>query len=250
MLIEELTNAKATKLIGKIDTLLLPVGTLEAHGPHLSVASDILIPVRIAQEVEKLAGDRVFVAPVIPYGHNFHLMHAAGTHNVPNDVFSDYVYEVLKGFLTWKIKYAVILNGHGGNTHGLHLAAERACDDGMKTVVLSWWGSGFEERFKGVVADTGGHAGESETSLLWFVGDRFVDRSLVPKEPNPIDFGKGRTVASYMDSYDPELNLRIFPKAYSGFPADGTKEKGARLNKILAKSLVEVIDALRAGKLV
>jgi creatinine amidohydrolase len=249
MLIDEMTSSKASQLIGKIDTVLLPVGTLEAHGPHLSVASDVVIPARVAQEVERLAGDRVFVAPVIPYGHNFHLMHAPGTHDVPSQIFSDYVYHVLRGFAAWKIKYAVILNGHGGNTDALRLAAERASDAGLKTVVLNWWGSGFVERFKGVVQDIDGHAGESETSLLWFAGDRYVDRTLIPKVPNPIDFSKGRTSAGYIDAYDPDLNRKVFPKAYSGNPAAGSKEKGARLNEILAEGLVEVIDALRNGTL-
>lgn len=250
MLIEEMTSSKAAQLIGKIDTVLLPVGTLEAHGPHLSVASDVLIPARVALDVERLAGDRVFVAPVIPYGHNFHLMHAPGTHDVPSEVFSDYVFHVLKGFLAWKVRYAVVLNGHGGNTDALRQAAERASGAGLKTVVLSWWGSGFAERFKGVVEDVDGHAGESETSFLWFVGDRYVDRSIIPKAPNPMDFSKGRTAASYMDTYDSDANRRVFPKAYSGNPAAGTKEKGARLNEIVAKGLVEVIDALRSGTLV
>lgn len=247
MLIEEMNSTMASRAIGRIDTLLLPVGTLEAHGPHLSVASDVLIPERVAQEVEKLAGDRVFVAPVVPFGHNFHLMHAPGTHNVPAGVFSDYVYHVLRGFLDWKVKYAVVLNGHGGNTDALRIAAERASNDGIKTVVLSWWGSGFPERFKGVVEDVDGHGGESETSFLWFTGDKYVDRNIIPREPNLIDFSKGRTAASYMDTYDGDLNRKVFPKAYSGNPAAATKEKGARLNEIVAKGVVEAIDALRSG---
>jgi len=247
MLIEEMNSTQASRLIGKIDTLLLPVGTLEAHGPHCSVASDVLIPARVAQEVEKLAGDRVFVAPVVPYGHNFHLMHAPGTHNVPAAVFSDYVYNVLKGFLDWGVKFAIVLSGHGGNTDALRIAAERASNDGIKTVVLSWWGSGFPERFKGVVEDVDGHGGESETSFLWFTGDRYVDRSLIPREPNLIDFGKGKTAASYMDTYDTDLNRKVFPKAYSGNPAAASREKGARLNEIVAKGVVDAIDALRSG---
>lgn len=249
MLIEEMNSTKASQAIGKIDTVLLPVGTLEAHGPHCSVASDILIPERIALEVERLAGDRVFVAPVIPYGHNFHLMHAPGTHDVPTSVFGEYVYHVLRGFMDWKVKYAVVLNGHGGNTDALRIAGERASSAGMKTVVLSWWGSGFPERFKGVVEDVDGHGGESETSFLWFAGDRYVDRNLIPREPNQIDFGKGKTAASYLDTYDGDLNRRVFPKAYSGNPSAATKEKGGRLNEIVAKGIVDAIDALRTGSI-
>lgn len=250
MLIEEMTHSKAEQLIGKIDTLLLPVGTLEAHGPHCSVASDVLIPVHICEEVERLAGDRVFIAPVIPFGHNYHLLHEAGTHNVPNDALANYVFEVLRGFVDWKIKYAIVFNGHGGNTHALHIAAERAAaTTGLKTLVLDWWGGGFEQRIKSVVSDTGGHGGESETSLLWFAGDKYVDQKLIPQEPNMVDFDKARTAASFIDAYDPALNRKVFPKAYSGNPAAGSKEKGRQLNHIVAEGLVEVIDAFRTGTL-
>jgi creatinine amidohydrolase len=248
LFIVDLNNTKAQELLGKIDSLILPVGTLEAHGPHCSVASDILIPVRVCEEVERLAGDRVFIAPVIPYGHNFHLLHAAGTHNVPSEVFADYVFEVLRSFENdWKIKYAIIFNGHGGNTNALHVACERASTSGIKTLVMNWWGGGFAERIKNVVADTDGHGGESETSFLWFVADKYVDQKLIPKEPNMVEFGKGRTAASYMDAYDPSLNRRVFPKAYSGNPAAASKEKGERMNRIVAQGLVEALDALRSG---
>ena len=247
VLIEELNSYRAEELIGKIDTVLLPVGTLEAHGPHCSVMSDVLIPTRICEDVEKLTGDRVFIAPVIPFGHTWHLKDKPGSHDVPYTPFSDYVYHVLKGFLTWKVKYAVIMNGHGGNIQALHYAAERASDAGVKTVVLSWWAGGFADAIKGMVQDVDGHAGESETSFLWFVGDKYVDQSLIPKEPHMISFDKGRTAASFMDTYDENINRAAFPRAYSGNPAAATKEKGRRMNEIVARGIVDVIDALRAG---
>ena len=125
MLIEEITSDRASKIIGKIDTLVLPVGTLEAHGPHCSVASDIIVPVKLAHEVEKLAGDRIYVAPIIPYGHTWHLKDFPGSHDVSGEVLSEYVYQVLRGFLPWKIKYVIIINGHGGNDEALGLAAEK-----------------------------------------------------------------------------------------------------------------------------
>jgi creatinine amidohydrolase len=251
MLIEEMNNTRAKQLIGKIDTLLLPVGTLEAHGPHCSVASDMLIPVRLCQEVEKLASEKVFIGPVIPYGHTWHLKEFAGSHDVPNDALCEYVFGVLHGFVEWKIKYAIILNGHGGNTNALNRAAEHASDIGIKTIVLSWWGSGFPERFKGVVNDIGGHGGESETSLLWFVGDKYVDPKLIPKQPNPVDFDRGKTVAGFGDVHDRDSTRKVWgPSPYTGNPGSATKEKGAQLNEIIARSLVEVIDAFHTGNLV
>ncbi len=90
MFVEDITSDKASKIIGTIDTLILPVGTIEAHGPHCSVAADVIVPVKMAQEIEKLAGDSVYIAPIIPYGHTWHLKDFPGSHDVSSEVLSEY----------------------------------------------------------------------------------------------------------------------------------------------------------------
>ena len=247
MLIEDITSDKASKIIGKIDTLVLTVGTVEAHGPHCSVASDIIVPVKLAQEVEKLASDRVYVAPVIPYGHTWHLKDSPGSHDISGEVLSEYVFQVLKGFLPWKIKYAIIINGHGGNDEALALAAEKAASLGMKTIVLDWWSGAFLEALKQVVPDSEGHGGEMETSFVWNVGEKYVAASIIPKEDNLPP--KMKTIATFSNIYDPDFTKALFPNAYLGRPSRASAEKGRLLNQKAAQLIVELIDQLRSGKL-
>jgi creatinine amidohydrolase len=252
MRIEELTSSKASQIMGKIDTLLIPVGTVEAHGPHCSVLSDVLIPQKLAEEVDEIVGDRILVGPTIPYGHTWELRDYPGSHTVPPKALSDYVFEVIKGFRSWKIRYVVLLNGHGavgggagGNIEPLHDAAERASELGIKTVVLSWWAP--HEAFRGVVEDAEGHAGEGETSLLWYCGEKYVDKSLIPKQKH--EFGS-KTAVMLSDIFDPELNRATLPKAYSGNPFAASSEKGRLLNERVVKAIVEVINAMRSGTLI
>jgi len=247
MLIEDITSDKASKIIGKIDTLVLPVGTVEAHGPHCSVASDIIVPVKLANEVEKLASDRIYVAPIIPYGHTWHLKDFPGSHDISGEVLSEYVFQVLRGFLPWKIKYAIIINGHGGNDEALALSAEKAASLGIKTVVLDWWSGPFLEALEQVVPDIGGHGGEGETSLVWNVGEKYVDASIIPKEDNLAP--KMKTIAAFSNIYDPDFTKSLLPKAYLGRPSRASVEKGRLLNERAAKLIVELIDQFRADKL-
>jgi creatinine amidohydrolase len=250
MLIEDLTSDKASKIIGKIDTLVLPVGTIEAHGPHCSIASDVIVPVKLAQEVEKLAGDRIFVAPIIPYGHTWRLKDRPGSHDVSAEVFSKYVLEVLRGFLEWKIKYVVIINGHGGNDDALRLAAEQIASLGVKTVILDWWSGAFLEALREVIPHPEGHGGEGETSLVWNVGEKYVDASIIPKEDSmPQLMTNPRTVAGFGNVFDPEVNRVVFPAAYNGSPSKASRETGRRLNETAAKLIVKVIDELRSDSL-
>jgi creatinine amidohydrolase len=248
MFIEDITSDKASKIIGTIDTLVLPVGTVEAHGPHCSVASDIIVPVRMAQEIEKLAGDRIYVAPIIPYGHTWHLQNFPGSHDIPGEVLTEYVFQVLKGFHnSWKVNYAIILNGHGGNDHALSLAAERAASLGLKTIVLDWWNGPFLEALNKIVPDMDGHGGEGETSLVWNVGEKYVDASIIPKEDHLRP--KGESIAGFSSIFDPNFTAIMLPNAYAGRPSRATREKGKRMNEEGARLVVELIDNFRAGEL-
>jgi creatinine amidohydrolase len=247
MKIAELTGEKASKTIGKVDTVIIPVGTLEKHGPHCSVMSDVLIPEKMADEVDRLLNNEVLVGPTIPYGHTWHLREHAGSHDVPGRVLSDYVFHVLKGFGEWGIKYAVLLNGHGGNIEALHDAAERASDLGIKTVVLSWWTGGFLDVLKEIVEDAEGHGGEAETSLLWNAGEKYVDKEAIPNVEHDYRF---KTAATFMDIYDPDLNLKAFPEAYSGKPSSASAQKGRELIERLARAVVDVIRAMKQGTLI
>ena len=175
-----------------------------------------------------------------------------GSHTVSGKALADYVFEVIKGFQTWKIKNVILLNGHsavgggaGGNIEPLHDAAERASQLGIRTIVLSWWAP--HKAFKGVVEDVEGHAGETETSLLWYLGDSYVDKSLIPKQRH--DFSM-KTAAEASDVFDPELGKRLWPMAFSGNPSAASKEKGKVINELVVKAVVEVIDAMKAGALV
>src|SRR5579872_7089626 len=247
MLVEDITSDKASKIIGKIDTLILPVGTVEAHGPHCSVAADIIVPVKMAQEIERLAGDRVLIAPIIPYGHTWHLKDFPGSHDIPAEVLSEYVFQVLKGFHSaWKIKYAILLNGHGGNDEALSLAAEKAASLGLKTILLDWWSGPFLEALNKVVPDLDGHGGEGETSLVWNCGDKYVDATIIPKEDH--FRAKDGSIAASSNVYDSGYAAAVIPRAYVGRPSRASAEKGSRMNEEGARLIVELVDRVRSGK--
>lgn len=253
MKIAELTSLKASQLIGKIDTLIIPIGTIEAHGPHGSLMTDVLIPERLADEVDKVVGDRIFVGPPIPYGHTWELKDHPGSHMISRRALADYVFEVIKGFQPWKIRYVILLNGHGsvgtgsgGNIEPLHEAAERATGLGIKTVVLLWCFA--PEVMKEIVEDIDGHAGEAETSVLWHIGDRYVDREVIPEHSR--GFYSTSSSATLNDVFDPDLSKTAWPQAFWGKPIEASPEKGRLIIKKLVVALVELIEALRSGKLI
>jgi creatinine amidohydrolase len=247
MIIKEINSTIAERSIGKIDTLVIPFGTVEIHGPHGSLMSDGVVAERIAEEADKIAGDRVFIAPLIPYGHTPYTKHFPGTHNLPTRTLADFTFEVIKAFQPWKIKNVILFTGHGGNNDALRDAAERAADLGLRTMVLAWWENGFREKYKGISQDLDGHSGEAETAILLYMGEKYVDKKLIPKETQ--DYPPQPVAGIATNVFTPELNAISGPRGYAGKPIAATAEEGRLLVENAARVLVEVIDALRSGKI-
>src|SRR5438034_8144235 len=95
----------------KIQTVLLPLGTLEPHGVAPN-GTDILAPVAMAREVAPRVN--AMIAPVIPYGFTGILDAYPGSFTVPEEIFRSYVRAVLIGLARNKFKNIILLNGHGG----------------------------------------------------------------------------------------------------------------------------------------
>ena len=94
-----------------IRTVLLPLGTMEAHGATAN-GTDIIAPVAIARAI----ADRVnaMIAPVIPYGFTGVLDAYPGGFTIPEDVYRAYVRAVVTGLAGNGFRNIILLNGHGG----------------------------------------------------------------------------------------------------------------------------------------
>jgi creatinine amidohydrolase len=86
---------------GKINTVLLPLGTIEPHGVTANGA-DILAPVAIAKEIAPRLN--AMIAPVVPYGFTGVMDAYPGSFTVPEDVYRAYVRAVLAGLAKNKVQ--------------------------------------------------------------------------------------------------------------------------------------------------
>ena len=74
MRIEELSWPEFDRIKDKLVAVILPVGSVEAHGRHLPLGTDVFAPLKIAELVEQKVRERgkeVLVMPPIWYGHSF-----------------------------------------------------------------------------------------------------------------------------------------------------------------------------------
>ncbi len=186
----------------EVDTIVLPVGTLEAHGAAC-LGTDVFIPVDIAEYVcDKLD---IMLAPPIWYGITSSLIGYPGSLTVTSEQLEEYVFSILKSFKRHKFNSVVLMNGHGGNNSALKKVAKRAHHElGMNVVVVHWWmlcGDVTKEVYGG----EGGHAGWDETGYVMSVDPeladkKYYDENLVFEFPGGVDvYPNPGTVLIYND---------------------------------------------------
>jgi creatinine amidohydrolase len=216
----------------RMSTVLLPIGMIEAHGPHCSLGTDILIPREFVKRLDPLIGDKVLMAPEIPYGHSFGLAPFPGTIDVSGEAFAQYVLEIGKGFLHNRFRNIILFNGHGGNTASLNLVSEQLADAGAMVLTINWW-LDYKEAIQRFAPGTG-HAGEDETSVIMasdpsFVGLEYVGQHTIPV-PRNLKFQNMGKVA--------------YPQAYSGDAASATAQKGEQIYQALLPLIVKDIEVM------
>ncbi|MGH9721216.1 MAG: creatininase family protein [Bryobacteraceae bacterium] len=159
----------------RIQTVLLPTGTIEAHGVANNGA-DNTAPVAIARRMAPKVN--ALVAPVVPYGVTGSLDGFAGTFSVSENAFRAYIADILDGLARTGFRNIIVINGHGGPQTAIlnELAEKTGRARGVRTLVTNWWAYCSDVTLK-IFGEDGGHAGWNETAFI-----QAIDRKLVHPE--------------------------------------------------------------------
>jgi creatinine amidohydrolase len=195
---------------GRIETVLLPLGTLEAHGVAASGA-DIVAPLAIARAIAPRVN--ALVAPVVPYGFTGAMDAYPGAFTVPEDVYRAYVRSVLRGLAGNKFKNIVMINGHGGGQTAVlgALAQEVGRETRTRILVVNWW-SYCADVTQEVFGEDGGHAGDNETAFVMA-----IDPALVQKERYTPEMAQAIPAPNTWIAYPAPTSIGLY-KEGQGYP--------------------------------
>ncbi|MGB6500748.1 MAG: creatininase family protein [Thermoplasmata archaeon] len=213
--------------------VILPIGALEAHGPHLPLGADQMQAEATAFEL----ADRVdgLVAPTLPYGSAPGARRFPGTVSLSIAELETHVEGILAEFGRTGIRRVLVLSGHAERGHmaALREAADRAVQrhPSLRAVVLSDYDFVYELRGKESPA-TDGHAGLLETSRVMAVA--------------PGSVGAERPVVAYRHSpFVPGSPTDAdWPESVIGDTRGASAELGARVQAHVLDRLVETVHAL------
>jgi creatinine amidohydrolase len=147
--------------------LVLPVGSLEQHGPHLPLDTDTRVATELAHRVLRLLAPRVapmVVAPAVAYGASGEHAGFPGTLSVGTRVLGEIVVELVRSARD-AFAGVVVVSGHGGNADALRAAVRRCRSEGDR-VLLTGWGAGGGAGEGGGHEAGDAHAGRTETSMM------------------------------------------------------------------------------------
>jgi len=254
-LYEEFTWPEIREAVAENRVAVIPVGTIEQHGPHLPLVTDVLTATEMSRRaVRQIPGEAVLL-PSVFYAFNEHHLDFPGTIAVRGDTFINYVTDIGTSLAHHGFRKILLVNGHGSNVPFLDIAARNITNKTPAICAMApWWNllpkhlltSLRESEFPGGMA----HGCELETSVLLYLrGD------LVQMDKAERDLPVQRSEFFYWDLQSPSpVFFQEFFSRYSrtgtlGDPTKATMQKGELFVAGAVETLVRVIRELRVKEI-
>jgi len=242
----ELTWPEAEHCFKEVDVALLPVGSIEQHGPHLPLDTDSFDADYLARRIAEACSDpKPLVLPLVPYGVSYEHGEFKGTIGVSNNTLAQLVYEIGMSVARNGINKLVIINGHGGNIPALNYAAQMITRDAKIFVCIDTGETSDVDIYK--IAETPGdiHAGEIETSTSLAVRPHLVKMDKAAKRvprfsSRYLSFSSKRKVSWYVHT------KRISQSGVIGDPTKASPEKGEQIWQVMIAHLVALVEDLKS----
>jgi creatinine amidohydrolase/Fe(II)-dependent formamide hydrolase-like protein len=245
-LLGELTWPEAKKRFEEVDVALLPVGSVEQHGPHLPLDADAFDAQHLALKVAEACKDpKPLVLPLVPYGVSYHHEDFSGTITISPETLSQLVYEIGMSAARHGITKLIIINGHGGNSPALHFAAQMINRDAHVFTCVDTGETSDPDIEALAETPNDVHAGEIETSTTLAVRPELVRlktaRKFIPRfSSRYLDFTSKRSVGWYARV------AKISPSGVLGDPTKASSEKGKKMWDLMIKNLMELVEDIKS----
>ncbi|MBU0516242.1 MAG: creatininase family protein [Proteobacteria bacterium] len=236
--IDRLTRDQFQRAVGETDLVILPVGAVEQHGPHLPLGTDFFHAQELARAVARRTG--CLVAPALTYGVCRSTALFPGSLTIRPETLKALALDVGAALFRQGLRRLLMVTGHAGSGHMPMLieAGEALRDRFPGTViavvnVLDLLTEVYEETDDLITDDQDGHAGEVETSLMIHLHPDLVRGTAEAEYP---------TFPKYILSRDPR---KYWPGGVWGDPTRATRDKGEQLFQAEVEKLVQLIDRMR-----
>jgi mycofactocin system creatininase family protein len=202
-------------------TVVVPVGSLEQHGPHLPLDTDARIAAAVARRAVQ-DDPVVLLAPPVAYGASGEHQGFPGTLSIGHEALRLVLVELGRSAGEWASRL-LFVNGHGGNLPTVPDAVAQLRHEGRDA---AWFGC--------AVPKGDAHAGRTETSILLALDPGVVRR-------DDIEVGNIESLVTLLPVLTRGGVAAASPNGVLGDPRDATAEEGEEL---LAHMVAQLRDRL------
>ncbi len=219
-------------LEGRRPLLLVPVGSMEQHGPHLPLGTDSMVANAVTREAARrldASGTQVLVAPTLGYGASGEHEGFPGTISIGHDALRLLLVEFARSACRWA-EGLVFVNGHGGNVPTLVGAVRQLREEGR---AVAWTAC--------AVPGGDAHAGRTETSLLRFLAPWSVRTDLMVA-------GAVQPVTELMATLRADGVRAVSPTGVLGDATTSSVEEGKEVFAGLVDRVVDELTDIDVGE--
>lgn len=241
---DELSTYTTDRLAALLDgdrpvVVLVPVGSVEPHGPHLPLETDTIISrAAIERAAPRLSeeGVEVLIAPSVEYGVTECASGFAGAVSIAPETLTSYLRDVVSGLVDDGVDHVCLVNNHLEPEHDQAVRASveplDASRASVATPLKKKWARTLSDEFKRGEC----HAGTYETSIVLAAAPERVEQSLLEElDEVPISLSE-KLREGVVDFREMGLD-----DAYAGAPAEASAEHGDEMLDRLADMIVSEV---------
>jgi creatinine amidohydrolase len=244
----EMTNPEVEAFLEQNQTVIVPTGSTEQHGPHGPLLTDVLVPQEVARRVAPRVG--ALVAPPINYALSYPHVGFPGLVHIRIPTFMALVEDVTASLASVGFRRIVFLNGHYDNTYAIAYACanvrERLPEDVVCFPVNYWDGMSPDEAAEFFGPSTGLHANRGETSAVLAINPALVDMERANSEMPPFpDVTSTAAVHTAFFFSTPGSVHRATHSGTWGDAREASAEFGERYLSVVTEATVRLIDDIQ-----
>jgi creatinine amidohydrolase len=237
------TVVQAALASGRPVAAILPLGAVEAHGPHLPLCTDVIISegmARRAAELLEREGIHAFVLPALAYAPAHYAAEFAGTISIGEATARAVILDIAASLEAQGFACLALANSHFDPAN---VAMLRSLVDGISLPLAfpDFTRRALAAELTEEFVSGACHAGQFETSLVLADRPDLVDepaRSHLADNPASLVTAFAAGATTFTEAGGPD--------AYFGAPASATAGEGTRTSGIMAQAIARaVLDAMR-----
>lgn len=245
--IGEMTTVEVNEALSAgVDTVVIPVGAMEQHGPHGVIGTDSFLAQVVAERVAARLG--ALIAPMMPYGLSSSHMNFKGTISLSPETFSMFSKDVLSSLIRHGFRKIVIINGNEPNYYPLIMVARNLREETGTLITISNWYSALQDSWKELPGIKGTEKAEwkwayfmAHGGLLETAGAMAYKAGMVRIDlATTYDSGRREAFSNPVVSMPARID-EVTPKGSYGDPRAATAELGKVWTDIAADKIVEKV---------